>query len=642
MARAIVRLRAVQIGLLAAVVTLVARAAQVQLVDGADHAAVARAQRTERVELPARRGAIYDRNGVPLALTRETYHVGVAPNELRDPDRDGAALARSLGLDRRRVSRALQKGYAYFHGPFTPTRVAAVRDVQGVHLGGELTRFHPDPEFARAVLGLPAAPGRPASGVERVLDTLLSGRPGSAVVLRDQFGRQVESPSRLGAFPERGRDVYLTLDVELQDIVERALADAIARLDAKGGDVVALNPRTGELLAVASRQADGQVPPSVFTSVFEPGSTAKLFAAAALLKYRAVAPTDSVWGEEGRYLLGRRAIHDEHPRGWMTLEDAIRHSSNIAIVKLAARLTPEQQFTVLRDFGFGTPTGVEYPSESAGLLYHPHEWSGASPASLAMGYEVAVTVLQLAQAYAAIANDGVMLRPTLLHSVRTADGKEIYRHTPEPVRRVVSPEVARELRAMLRDVVYDGGTGRTAALATYEVAGKTGTARRAGPGGYEPGAYTASFASLFPADDPQIVMVVKLDDPAGAYARLTAAPLTRSMLSQILAARTSALDPGELGGSPAAPGLAPAVDTGTVPYVVDWPLRSSTPATGERSVPDVVGLSVRRAAQKLHEVGLNVRVNGWGTVTRMQPSPGTALTLGAQVLLTARAPRDRP
>lgn len=545
-ARAVVRMRAVQAAFGLAVLVLVLRLGQVQLVQGDRHRAAARAERTEQVILPARRGTIYDRNGVTLALTHDVYHVGVAPNELADPQADVATIAKQLGLPRNVVRRQVRRAYGYFHGPFTSTQVEPLRHLRGVHLSGELVRFYPDRDLGQPVLGRPAADGRSASGIERVLDSLLSGRDGRAVVLRDPQGRRYESPSRRGAFPVPGHDVFLTLDAGLQEIVERALAEAVDRFQAEGGDVVVLDPRSGEVLAVASRAARGAATASAFTAIFEPGSTAKIFAAAALLLDGVATPGALVWAERGVYRTGRRTIRDEHPHEWLTLRGVIEQSSNIGIVKLTEPLAPAVLFGTLRDFGFGTPTGVEYPAESPGILKRPDEWSGTTKASVAMGYEVAVTPLQLAQAYAAIANDGVVMQPALVREIRTPGGRTVYRHVPEPVRRVVPAAVARTLRDLLHGVVYRGGTGQTAALSSYEVAGKTGTARRVGPGGYIPGSYTASFASLFPAEDPQLVMVVKLDDPKQGYARLTAAPLSRTVLEQVLGAKTGALDHGRL------------------------------------------------------------------------------------------------
>ena len=253
-----------------------------------------------------------------------------------------------------------------------------------------------------------------------------------------------------------------------------------------------------------------------------------------------------------------------------------------------------------------------------------------------MGYEVAVTPLQLAQAYAAIAYDGVLLQPTLLKLVRDASGRVVYEHVPAPVRQVVTPEVARELRKMLRDVVYAGGTGTTAALTSDEIAGKTGTARRSGRGGYIPGSYTASFASMFPADRPQLVMVVKLDDPKGVYAGVTAAPVTRAVIEQLLAARSGSLDRAELAGTRTAPRPNPLLDAGTVPHIVAWPTKRTAMPPEPKVVPDVIGMSLRAAVGRLHREGVSVDVRGWGRVVEVHPDPGARVPPGAVVRLVAR------
>ena len=639
MAKPLTRLRVVQVSFALGLIVVLARAAQVQLVEGAEHRATAQAQRTERVVLPARRGTIYDRHGTPLALSRDVYHVGIAPNELQDRQRDVQVVARALRVPVASVRRSLRRPYAYFHGPFTAAVVGPLRGIHGVHLTQELERFYPRPEFARPVIGRPSSEGRPASGIERVLDSLLTGTPGSAVVLRDRQGRRYESPARLDAFPVSGSDVFLTIDAELQDIAEGVVLEAIERYEAGGGDVVILEPATGDLLAIASRRADGTTPPSAFTSVFEPGSTAKLFAAAALLTAGLVGERDSVWGERGTYAMRFRTVRDDHPEGWMTLGRAVEVSSNIGVVKFAERLTPAFQYTVLRAFGLGTPTGVEFPAESRGSLPRPDLWSGPTAASLAMGYEVALTPLQLAQAYAAIANDGVLVRPTLLSAVRSPDGRLIYRQVPEPVRRVVPAPVAATLRRMLRGVVYEGGgTGTTAALTSVDLAGKTGTARRAGPQGYTSGEYTATFAAMFPAENPQMVLVVKLDDPRGVYARLSAAPLTRQVIEQALAARTTTLDRARLPSAAAATPETLPVGGGSAPYVFSWPGNPDAPAAATRVVPDAEGLGLRAAARLVHRSGFRARLSGWGRVVRVVPAPGTAAPAATIVTLVAEVP----
>ena len=645
MAKLAVRLRAVEVVVGGALVCIAGRAAQLQLLEGRRWAEEARAQRTEHVALPARRGALTDRHGTPLALTQETYHVGVAVNELRDPAKDVPRIARRLRLATAEVQRALRRRYAYFAGPYSVIDVQPLRAVRGVHLEPVLNRFYPAPDLARPVIGRVGDDGRGASGLERALDSLLAGRPGAAVVLKDRAGREYESPARVIAQPVAGADVALTLDAELQEIAQRALDDAIRRMDADGGDVVMMDPATGEVLAVASRRRDGSARPSAFTDTFEPGSVAKIFTAAALLALQRVAPAERVSGEDGKYRLGGRTITDEEPLPVLTLADAIRFSSNIALVKFAARLAPAEQYAMLRDFGFGAFTGIEFPAEATGRLRPPAEWSGLSAGSLAMGYEVSVTPLQLAVAYAALANDGVLLAPTLIRDVRGPGGDVVYRHRPEPVRRVVRPEVAAALRALLRGVV-ERGTGAEAALVNFPVAAKTGTARRVVGGRYAPGQYTASFAALFPADRAQLVLVVKIDDPRkGSYfAAQTAAPVTRSVLEQALAARTVALDRARL--STAAPRAAAQPlddDPGVVPYVVTWPFRpDSVPAMADvarwRAVPDVTGRPLREAVRALHRRGFRVALKGWGVAHHTWPAAGDSAAAGATVTLFA-APR---
>src|SRR5204862_36740 len=290
MARPAVRIQVVEFGVLVGLVLLVGRAVQVQILHGRRWAEEAQAQRTERIVLQARRGTLYDRHGTPLAVTQETYHVGIAPNELRDPTADGALISRRLGLTARAWQLALRRRYAYFAGPYSALEVQPLRSVRAVHLEPVLNRFYPDPAVARATIGRLGDDGLGASGLERTLDSLLAGRAGAAVVLKDRAGREYESPARVIAPPVPGLDVVLTLDAELQEIAQRALDDALRRMDADAGDVVMLDPRTGEVLALASRQRDGSARPSAFTDTFEPGSLAKIFAAAALLSLRRVLP----------------------------------------------------------------------------------------------------------------------------------------------------------------------------------------------------------------------------------------------------------------------------------------------------------------------------------------------------------------
>ncbi len=652
MARPLVRLQAIFGVMLLALLVLLGRAAEVQVVQGRRWAAQATAARTERVVLPARRGGLTDRRGTPIAVTQETYHVGIAPNELKDPAGDGEAIARALRLAPVDVRRALRQRYAYFGGPYGAATVEPIRARRGVHLEPVLNRFYPSPGLAGAVIGGVDNDGRGASGLERTLDSLIAGVPGSAVVLKDRAGREYVSPARVIAGPLAGNDVVLTLDAELQEIAQRALDEALRRMDADGGDVVMLDPATGELLAVASRRRDGTARPSAFTDTFEPGSVAKIFAAAGLLALGRVKPGERVSGEGGRWKLLDRTIVDEEPLPSLTLADAIRVSSNIALVKFARRLEPAEQYGVLRDFGFGAPTGVEFPSEATGRLRPPAQWTRPSAASLAIGYEMSVTPLQLAAAYGAIANDGVLLEPTLLKEVRSPAGDVLYRHRPAPVRRVVTADVARRLRELLHGAAQRG-TGEEGTLATFQIAAKTGTARRVVGGRYAPGEYTASFAALFPADHPQLVVVVKIDNPRkGSYfAAHTAAPVTRAMLQQALAARQVALDRARLtdaGGAPVALASTagppqPAEEEAGAPAVLPWPLppdsaRGGGAPAARRAVPDVTGLPLREAVRALHRRGFRVVLKGFGVTHHTWPAAGDSAAAGTTVTLFGTRP----
>jgi cell division protein FtsI (penicillin-binding protein 3) len=658
MARASARIRLIEVILGLGFVAVVLRAGQLQLVDGARWRAEAVRVRQERRVLEARRGGIFDRNGVQLAVTQEYFHVGIAPNELRDPAADARKIARALGLPAGMVQRDLAtRKWVPYRGPFSGLQVQPLRELHGVHLDGEFARHSPSGNLARAVIGtLQADSSRGANGVELALDSILTGTPGEAVLLKDRAGRRYDSPSRPRREPVPGCDVYLTLDAELQEIAERALDEALTSFGAAGGDIVILDPHTGELLALASRTlVDGRVVasrPSFFTDPFEPGSTAKLFTAGGLLARRLVKPDDAVRVENGQLVMQvnsrgeTRTITDAHrTNGNITLAEAIKVSSNVAMALFSARLTPPEQYEAMRDFGFGSPTGVEFPSEAHGGLRMPDRWDGYSKASIAMGYEFQVTPIQLAAAYAAIANDGILLTPTLVREVRRADGQVVYAHQPEPVRRAVSPDVARTLRDYLRSVLEEGGTAEGARLTNYSLAGKTGTAKKTKGKGYVSGSYTASFAAIFPAENPQLVVVVKIDDPKGSYyGGQTAAPLTRSMLEEALAARQSAIDrmrlvealPSAAGMGAGAPGPeARPEEPREQRVIVALPVSDPDKLRGRSPVPRLAGESLRRAANALHRRGFRVAIRGEGTVVRSTPAAGDSAAAGSVVTVWA-------
>ncbi|HEX7088599.1 MAG TPA: penicillin-binding transpeptidase domain-containing protein [Longimicrobiales bacterium] len=622
---------------------LLGRVFQLQVVEGERWAARAAEQHRQRVALPAPRGTIYDRDGVPLAASHEAYRIAIAPHELKD--RRGAAklLREVLGLSPQAARRAVgsRRRWVVLPGRYDAGVKERLESVRGVYFERVLERFYPHGGLALELLGRVSADQRALGGLELELDSLLRGRPGTAVVRRDARGEPIPGALISVEEPVPGHDVYLTIDYDLQEIADEALRHAMAETGATGGDIVITDPRSGEILAAVSRRAGRARPWTGVTEPYEPGSTLKPFIVAALLEAGRATFEDSVYAEEGRYVDGRRTISDVHPYGWLTLREALRYSSNIAMVKMARRLEPESQYAYLRDFGFGSPTGVRYPSESSGVLRRPADWSGYSQASLAMGYEISVTPLQMVMAYGALANGGVLMEPRLVREVRSRDGRVRAEYAPRAVRRVVSREVARAVAEALAEVVEEG-TGHEASLGTFQVAGKTGTARRVSAGRYEPGAYTASFAGFFPADDPQLVVLVKLDRPRGDYyGGLTAAPVTRATLAAALAARSTPLDRRAVAqrAAPAAPGPAGVRFASLVqddeargalagdPYVFvldGAPAAEAPPAVAAaRPVPEVAGLPLRDAVRRLHALGFHVRVEGSGPVRGTEPAAGT-------------------
>ncbi|MGK7312212.1 MAG: peptidoglycan D,D-transpeptidase FtsI family protein [Candidatus Longimicrobiales bacterium M2_2A_002] len=620
---------------------LLTRGFQLQVLQASEWEGQAERQQREQVVLPAARGAIFDRNGVPLATTREMLRVATAPGEMRDAGAVRAALARSLGLSARWLNRAVDRGrqWVVLPGRYEPTIRAELDGLRGVYLERTLERFRPHGTVALELVGTTSADGRPLGGIELEADSLLAGEAGYAVVRRDAAGRPIPGALMPVREPRPGHDVYLTLDLGLQEIAEGALRTAIREHDASGGDLIFADPRTGEILAAASIRERGSRHWQSVTDPYEPGSTIKPFVMAALLERQLVDLQDSVYAEKGYFRQGRREIRDVHGYEWLTAAEVLQYSSNIGMVKLAERLSPAAQYATLRDFGFGTPTGVRYPSESGGRLTRPETWSGYTQASLAMGYELSVTPLQMTMAYGALANGGTLLEPRLVREVRRTDGTVVWNHEPRPIRQAVSPETAARVAELLGDVVEEG-TGQEAGLGEFRVAGKTGTARMFEHGAYRSDAYTASFAGFFPARHPQLVFLVKLDR-GSEYGGSVAAPVTRATLTAALAARATPLDRRAVATSVPDPApepvgrpvawLPPA--PGPFYFRVDAGAPRRAPEPSRTRIPDVRGQSARDAAAALHAAGFQVRLDGLGSVRSMEPVPGVVSERGRTVSL---------
>lgn len=620
-----------------------ARAAQIQVVQGAEWRSLAQSQHTTARDVSAARGAVLDRDGAPLVVSRETYQVSVAPGELVDRDRGAALLRETLELSEAKA-RALTDPadpWRVVPGRFPPSVREELSAVRGIYLDRRLERLHPHGDLARGVLGV-VIDDEGRGGIEQRYDSLLRGTPGRAVVARDNVGRPIPGETIVVDPPRAGGEVVLTLDMDLQEIARQALREAIAESGARGGDVLVTDPSTGEILALVSLRDGRPGSLSAINSPYEPGSTLKPFTVAGLLERGRAALSDTVDVEGGVWRVAGRTLHDVSAHGRITLADALRVSSNVGVAKAARALSPGEQYENLRDFGFGVPTGIELPGEVGGVLRRPDGWTAQSRASLAIGYEVSVTPLQMAMAYGAIANGGLLLEPRLVKEVRDARGRTVERFGTRTVRRVLRPRVARRIAGVLEEVVEDG-SGTRARLATFRVAGKSGTSRAYDPaGGYRPGDYYASFAGFFPAEDPQLVIFVKLERPRNGayYGGSVAAPVTRATMEAALAARSTPLDRFRLlrttrdrRAAPEAPVVRFASSTVDPPPAPLDEEQVEGVRPSSMALPDMTGLPVRVAARRLHALGLRVTLEGRGDITATLPAPGTRVAPGDTVRL---------
>jgi cell division protein FtsI/penicillin-binding protein 2 len=658
------RLTIIYLALLVFGAALIAQSAKLQLVEGETWAQRARALHFDADTVPAPRGPILDASGSVLVDSHELVHVDIAPREVVDRPRL-ADMLREIRVSPELIQRASDPQVKWFSLPdlYVASEIAALTAMRGVHAKTVMQRDFATAGGIRRIVGRVGSDGRPLDGIELAMDAVLRGDTTGIRRAVDVRGRGIDAPAGWRSPPRAGSSLTLTINETLQEICERALVRASDSLRADGGDIVVMNPFSGEILAMASLRANpGTVANTAVAEPFEPGSTLKPFIAAALLERRRAQPDEVIETFNGHAILEGRLVTDDHKAPRLSLSDVIRYSSNVGIVRFAERLTPREKFETLRDFGFGMGTGVPLPAEAEGTLREPFRWNRTSGSSIVMGYEVAVTPLQLVAAYSAIANGGNLMEPHLVKEIRSPDGELVYRAKPRVIRRVVNPAVARDVQQMLLGVV-ESGTATRADLATYLLGGKSGTARRTVQGkGYVLGNYTASFVGLFPADKPQYVVLVKLDSPRQAYyGGEIAAPVTKVILRAALAARDAALDRSELASvervrramgtvdtlaeagalalespaelvadSSAAEEQAEAREAVTfrLPYVG----HAKPVDQSERAVPDVSGLALRDAVRALHHSGFRVRlVSQRGSAT--VPAAGTPLAAGSIVKL---------
>jgi cell division protein FtsI (penicillin-binding protein 3) len=525
-------------GLLAS--ALLARAVQLQVLDKdfLNRQADTRHLRTEKIS--AHRGTITDRNGEPLAISTPVDSIWASPRKLAAAVDSVPELARILGLDSqllmRRITRSMDKEFLYLKRHVSPDKAQAVLALQlpGINVQREYRRYYPAGEVAGHLVGFTDIDDAGQEGLELAFNHWLAGESGAKRVLKDRLGQSVENVESIKP-AHHGKDLRASIDLRIQYVAYRSLKAAIQAYNAESGSIVVLDTRTGEILAMANQPSYNPNDRAQYsaeryrnravTDIFEPGSSIKPLVVAAALESGEYRPSSIVDTAPGYIVVGAKTIEDSRNLGRVSLTTILARSSNVGVTKLAMSLEPDQLWDTLTRFGLGSLTTSGFPGESAGLLTHFSHWRTISQATLAYGYGVSVTPLQLAQAYAVLGSSGVSRPVSLVALDEPADGK-----------RILSSDSAAAVRRMLEEVVRPGGTGTKAAVAGYRVAGKTGTAWKFAAGGYSKDKYISIFAGLAPASQPRLAIVVVIDEPGGElyYGSDVAAPVFADVMSESL------------------------------------------------------------------------------------------------------------
>ena len=620
------------------------RAASLQVMQRARLSSMATDQAVREMEIPARRGDIYDRHGIPLAQSVEVDSLWLDPSLAGDVPHIARDLARALKLDAAELQARLLRGrrFAWVKRQVTPQELAAVErlGVPGLGVTKEPKRFYPQRELGAPVLGVVGTDGHGVEGLEVAFEDELSGRSGKVQGTRDARGRSLLLQGAPESAERQGATVTLTLDRQIQYASEKALDRAVEDSRATAGMLVVLDPRTGELLAMAqSPRFNGNNPVGLgpqqlrdrpALDLYEPGSTYKAFVAAQALEEGLLRLDDTFDCENGAWEVGKYVIHDTHPHGMLNIARILAVSSNIGAAKVAQRLGRAGMMRTARQFGFGERTALGLPGEAKGSVPFPK--AEVQLATQAFGQGLNATAVQVAAAFGALANKGLLMRPYLVSRVTDPDGVVILENQPTVIRRAVSERTARTVVRLLEGVVQKDGTAPRAALEAYTVAGKTGTAQKADPlaRGYSD-KHIASFAGVVPADDPRLVVYVVVDEPkTDIYGGLIAAPAFREVAAAALP---------YLGVPPSLSTLASAKTVPNPPpkQVKEEPA-ASQPVTerleqGSVSVPNVNGQIGRDAVARLLAMSLEPKLQGSGRVVAQSPAPGAHVQRGSRVTL---------
>jgi cell division protein FtsI (penicillin-binding protein 3) len=538
-----VRLIFLLVGMSLCFLGIAGRLVWVQGVDSSHFVALASVQRDRTITLPASRGQILDRNGNVLAMSVDAKTIIADPRQISDPSSEATQLAPMLGVTATVLAKTLSNGsgFAYLAhqiDPATATSILAL-GLPGITDVDDPKRVYPDGQLAAQVIGFVGADGQGLGGLESSHNTILTGKAGQEDIQADPAGQEIVSAASQLTPPVQGADLQLTLDQDIQFESESALAQAVQSYHAEGGSIVVLQPSTGNILALANYPSFDpnnfatataeDMTDRALSDVYEPGSTNKVITASAALE-SGVVTTQTVITVPDTLKVAGSTFHDAetHATLNLTLPQILEQSSNVGTIKIALQVGAPTLDKYLLKFGYGQPTGIGLPGESGGLLPTLPNWSGTTLPTAAIGQGVAITVLQMASVYATIANGGIYMRPRIVAGQSNATG-QIVPSAPTPTHRVIQASTARTITSMLLQVINGStGTGAEAAIPGYQVAGKTGTAQKPANGGYA--GYVASFMGFAPAQDPQLVVGVVLDQPTPIWGADTAAPTFKTVM----------------------------------------------------------------------------------------------------------------
>jgi cell division protein FtsI (penicillin-binding protein 3) len=644
------------------------RLAYLQLFCYGDYLNRAGRQQQRIVEISPRRGILYDRNMHELAMSISVDSCYAVPSEIADPDMVARLLSGVLGTSPDEISSKLaaSSAFVWIQRKLPPEKVQRITEMnlRGIHFMPERERFYPKGQLAAHVLGYVDTDEKGLGGVEYSLDSQIRGSPGRVMVTADARSRWIDSFEK-GA--EAGSDVVLTLDQTIQYIAEKEMAQAIRDTHALAGSIIVEDTATGEILAMTNYptfdpNAKGDTPPEArmnraVAALYEPGSVFKIVTLAGALEEGLTQPDEVVDCQMGAIYVAGHRIRDHKPFGMLTVSQILAKSSDVGAIKLGLRLGAPKLYDYIRDFGFGTPTGIDMPGENHGILRRLENWTPVSPGSISMGQEVGVTAIQLISAMNSIANDGLWVRPHVVRGMQQ-DGKFVPTAQSEP-RRVVRATTAATLRSMLEGVVLQGGTAPAARLDGYTAAGKTGTAQKidVATGRYSATQVIASFVGFAPINNPSITILVTLDSPVGPHeGGQVAAPVFKRVAEQVLSymnvpqdepitpgLRRASYHPGNSvsnsDSSDFDPSQVESLNTtdDTVapppkPEAVDAPPPTLAFAADEGViVPSLAGKTVREVSQDCARVGISPVLVGNGVALEEEPEAGTTVRRGSRI-----------